>query len=112
MAVTHTTDALLVLEIASHHSVILKYHTDDCGEPCTQLLPIYEELSEEKRYTNIVFLRINADDNPVAKEYILKKKQPIITLYHKGRLLESTTIGTKEEMISLLDVLKKQSSKT
>ena len=111
MPVTHTTDAHLVLEIAKHESVILKYHTADCGEPCTQLLEVYENLSNKDQYRNIVFLRIDANENPVAKQYILKKKQPIVTIYYKGRLLESKTIGTGEEMIDLLNVLVKKKNK-
>jgi hypothetical protein len=108
MAVTHTTDAHLVLEIASHRSVILKYHTDDCGTPCDELLHIYEDLSDQKKYADIVFLRIDADENPVAKKFILQKKQPIITLYHKGLLLTSRNVGTKEEIIELLEVILKK----
>ncbi len=111
MPVTHTTDSLLVLEIASHDFVILKYHTEDCGEPCTELLSIYEELSDDPSYKDIVFLRIHANDNPIAKKYILEKKQPIITIYYKGRLLESKTIGTKEKMIELLNRLKEKQLK-
>src|SRR5688572_5680526 len=105
MAVTHTTDAHLVLEIASHQSVILKYHTDDCGETCKRLLPIYEALSHQKEYADIVFLRIDADENPVAKKFILLKKQPIVSLYHKGRLLETKHVGSEAEMVELLEVI-------
>ncbi len=105
MAVTHTTDAHLVLEIASHPSVILKYHTDDCGETCKKLLPIYEALSGQKKYADIVFLRIDADENPVAKKFILKKKQPIVSLYHKGRLIETEYVGSEAELVKLLEVI-------
>ncbi len=111
MAVTHTTDAHLVLEIASHPSVILKYHTDDCGEPCINLLHEYEALSDKIKYNHIVFLRIDADDNPIAKKFILQKKQPIVTLYHKGRLLESRHVSTADEMKELLEVLLKKQTK-
>ena|SRR5688572_25268016 len=112
MAVTHTTDAHLVLEIASHPSVILKYHTDDCGEDCKVLLPIYEALSDQKKYADIVFLRIDADENPVAKKFILQKRQPILSLYHKGRLLETKYVGTEIEIVELLEIiLKKRSGK-
>jgi thioredoxin 1 len=105
MAVTQTTDALLLVEIADNDCVILKYHTDECGEPCNQLVPVYHKLSDETRYKDIQFLQINADSNPVAKRFILDKKAPIITIYFKGRLLESKTVNTEEEMENLLQLL-------
>lgn len=111
MAVTHTTDAHLVLEIASHRSVILKYHTDACGDTCKALLPIYEALSGQKKYADIVFLRIDAEENPVAKKFILQKKQPIVSLYHKGRLLESKHVGSEAEIVELLEIILKKEMK-
>ena len=105
MAVNQTTDALLLVEIANNDCVILKYHTDECGEPCNELVPVFQKLSEESRFKDITFLQINADNNPVAKHYILNKKAPIITVYYKGRLLESKTVNTETEMVNLLQVL-------
>ena len=54
---------------------------------------------------NIVFLVIDADNNPVAKRRILDKKQPVITIYHKGKLLDSRHASTKEGVKVLLEEL-------
>ena len=105
MAVTITTDSFLFLQVAENDRVILKYHTNDCGAPCKNFIPIYEELSEDPLYKKVVFLTIDADDNPVAKRRILDKKQPVITLYYKGSLLDSRHASTKEGVIELLEEL-------
>ena len=105
MAVTETTDSFLFLQVAENERVILKYHTDDCGEACVNFRPIYKELSEDPRYKNIVFLVINADENPMAKKRILDKSQPVITIYLKGRLLDSRHASTKEGVVTLLEEL-------
>ncbi len=105
MSVTQTTDIDLLVETAKNPCVILKYHTDECGEPCNKLIPVFEQLSNEGRYDSIVFLRINADNNPVAKNFILNKQAPIVTVYHNGRLLESRSADNKEEMVQMLDLL-------
>ena len=105
MAVTKTTDSFLFLQVAENDLVILKYHTDDCGEACINFRPVYKELSEDPHYKNIVFLVINADDNPMAKKRILDKKQPVITIYSKGKLLDSRHTSTKEGVESLLEDL-------
>ena len=105
MAVTETSDAFLFLQVAGNDRVILKYHTEDCGEACANFRPVYKELSEDPQYKSIVFLVIDADENPRAKQRILDKKQPVITMYLKGKLLDSRHASTKEGVIVLLEEL-------
>ena len=105
MAVTETSDAFLFLQVAENDRVILKYHTEDCGEACINFRPIYKELSEDPQYKSIVFLVIDADQNPIAKKRILAKNQPVITMYLKGRLLDSRHASTKDGVIVLLEEL-------
>ncbi|MGZ5245301.1 MAG: thioredoxin domain-containing protein, partial [Bacteroidia bacterium] len=64
MAVKETSDDNLIFELIEHPRVILKYHTDTCGEICRKLKVVFEELSNSKDYKDITFLRINADNNP------------------------------------------------
>lgn len=105
MAVRETTDAYLFLQVAENDLVILKYHTDDCGDICVKFIPIYKELSEDPKYKDVVFLTINAEDNPKAKQRILEKNQPVITIYSKGRLLDSRHASNKEGVEILLQEL-------
>jgi thioredoxin 1 len=105
MAVSETTDAFLFLQVAENDLVILKYHTDDCGRVCMDFIPIYEELSNDSRYSKVIFLTINAENNPVAKRRILDRQQPVITIYSKGRLLDSRHTATKEGVEALLQEL-------
>ncbi|MES2568092.1 MAG: thioredoxin family protein [Bacteroidota bacterium] len=107
MPVTETTDAYLFLQVAENDRVILKYHTNDCAEPCINFIPIFEDLSNDIAYKKIVFLVIDADNNPKAKERILNKNQPVITIYHKGQLLDSRHASTKEGVQELLEELLK-----
>lgn len=105
MSVKNTTDTLLLLEVAEHEMVILKYHTDDCGEPCTKFVPVFDNLSDSERYKDIVFLRIDAESNPVAKKFILRRGAPLLTIYRDGRLITSRYITTEAEIIDLLEML-------
>jgi len=102
MAVQETTDAFLFLQVAENDLVILKYHTDDCGAACIEFVPIYLEISEDARYKDIIFLTINAENNPVARRRVLDKKQPVITIYSKGRLLDSRHANSREGVEELL----------
>lgn len=105
MAVTETSDKLLIFELIDNERVILKYHTDHCGIPCQRLKPVYEKLSDAKKYKGIAFFRINADDNPAALKVIETKKQPVMNIYYKGALLECRTVKNRARMIDMLDIL-------
>ncbi|MCD6019581.1 MAG: thioredoxin [Bacteroidetes bacterium] len=107
MPVTETSDAYLFLQVAQNDRVILKYHTDDCGEACINFIPVFEELSNDVTYKDVIFLVIDADDNPKAKERILDKRQPVITLYFKGQLKDSRHVSSKEGVEVLLQELLK-----
>lgn len=110
MAVIQTTDSNLLFEVATHERVVLKYHSDTCGDPCVELKPFYEELALDKKYEGISFYRINADSNPVALKLIHARKEPLMTIYHKGILMECTTVDSRKKMIGLLEKLLSMSS--
>jgi hypothetical protein len=105
MPVHETTDAYLFLQVAENDHVILKYHTDDCGAACIEFIPVYEKVSNDPRYSKVVFLTIDAEANPVAKKRILAKRQPVVTIYSKGRLLDSRHTNTQEGIEGLLGIL-------
>ena len=107
MAVIETSDSFLFLQVAENDRVILKYHTDQCGDPCIKFIPVYEKLSRDAKYKDVIFLVIDADNNPMAKKRILDKKQPVVTIYYKGKLLDSRHASTKEGVEGLLEELLK-----
>lgn len=105
MAVIETSDVNLIFDILKNQRVVLKYHTDSCGELCLKLKVIFDELSGHEEFSGIKFLRINADDNPIAAKHIREKKQPIMNIYYNGDLIECRTVGTKERIKELLEKL-------
>ncbi|MGZ3904305.1 MAG: thioredoxin family protein [Bacteroidia bacterium] len=108
MAVIETSDSFLFLQVSENDRVILKYHTEACGDPCIKFIPVFRELSEDVKYKDIIFLVIDADDNPKAKKHILDKKQPVITIYFKGKLLDSRHTSSREGVEELLEELLKR----
>ena len=107
MAVIETSDQQLIFDLLEYKRVILKFHNDACGKVCQELKIVYEELSEEKAYKGITFLRLNGDDNPIAKKYLEEKKQPIMNIYLDGVLIECRTVGSRQLIEKLLDKLLK-----
>jgi thioredoxin 1 len=105
MAVIEINDSELLINIARAPFAVLKYHTDEGGESCINFVSIFTELSKEPKYQGVTFLRINADNHPIAKKYILSNQTPVITIYRSGRLIKTAQTSSKKEIQSILDSL-------
>ncbi|MGZ5245300.1 MAG: thioredoxin family protein [Bacteroidia bacterium] len=83
--------------------VIVKFHTEEDCPVCVQMMPVFERLSNE--YQNITFVRMNADDNPIAKKLINKEKTPFIGIYKEGLLVECGLVSTENALVTMLNRL-------
>jgi thiol-disulfide isomerase/thioredoxin len=82
----------------------VKYTSPTC-DICKSLSPGYEELSERKEYSNILFLRIDSGENPTAKQFLAEQATPLIVVYHKGVVIKAGSVATVGDMTALLDEL-------
>jgi len=114
MAIIIGTDEDLRQVTFNHPFVAVKYHNDNYPI-CKELYPIYEKLSQQKKYHDITFVRVAAEENPVAQKLIEKDVYSFMAIYKKGLLLESRTISSeqdiKELLAKLLEVIKAPSMK-
>ena len=106
MAIVNINDDELRQQIFENSCVIVKYHTENCPI-CKQLTPVYERLSEDPQYKGIEFIRMNADENPVAKMFVKEQNIPFVAIYKDGLLLECRTLETEEQLRSILNRLKR-----
>ncbi len=83
--------------------VIVKFDTEDDCAVCEEIAPVFERLSDD--YKNITFVRMNADDNPVAKKLIIKEKKPFIGIYKEGLLVECGLVSTENALSIMLNKL-------
>jgi hypothetical protein len=105
MSVLETNDPDLLRHVGDNKQVILKYHSDSCGEECKKIIAMFKTLSDEEEYKNIVFLRINSENNPTAKLYLEGKKTCIVSIYNNGRLLDSKYAASRKQVEELLGKL-------
>lgn len=106
MAIINTTDDGLRKLIFEHECVIVKYHSLNCPI-CERLVPVYENLSESEEYEGIIFVRMNANENPVAQLFVKEQTMPFTSVYKDGFLVECRTVQTERELKNILDKLKK-----
>ena len=69
------------------------------------VLRTHYRYADDLRYEAIVFLRLNADENPVARKMMPDKEALFFATCCQGRLLECDALTSETEVIAQLDRL-------
>ncbi|SNR32422.1 MULTISPECIES: thioredoxin family protein [Hymenobacter] len=104
MRVIDTNDTGLRTLIHDYPRVVAKFTSANCAI-CELLAPPFEKFSADARYQTTAFLRLDADENPVARKLMDTKVAPFFVTYCRGRLMECNTLNTEEEVQAMLDSL-------
>jgi hypothetical protein len=106
MPIQDTNDEGLRLLIFDYPKAIVKFTKKDCVV-CERMGKTYQLLSEQKEYNNILFLRMDASENPVSSQEVHLSGTPFFAIYRKGKLEECRLISDAEELKEMLDQLQK-----
>ena len=104
MGIIETNDAGL-RQLAHAHSKALAMFTALNCAICEQLRPIYELFATNKAYAGIAFLRLDAGQNPVAKQLMDQQAAPFFVSYCQGRLVHCDTLYTEQQLRAQLNAL-------
>ncbi|GGG42737.1 thioredoxin family protein [Hymenobacter glacieicola] len=101
MKVIDTNDEGLRTLIHDYPRVLAKFTSENCAV-CDLLAPPFEQFSVDSRFLTTVFLRLDADENPVARKMMDAKVAPFFVAYCRGRLVECDTLRTEQEVLTML----------
>ena len=104
MKIKDTNDAGLRTLIHDFPKVLAKFTSTNCAT-CALLAPPFEKFSLNPAYESVAFLRLNADQNPVAKKIMEERVAPFFVAYCRGRLIECDMLTTEADVRALLDRL-------
>jgi thiol-disulfide isomerase/thioredoxin len=74
MSVIKSTDADFKELINKNEKVVVKYYADWCGS-CRLFSPKYNRLANDEKFAGIIFLDVNAEQNPEARKIAAKRKR-------------------------------------
>ncbi|MFC7668641.1 thioredoxin domain-containing protein [Hymenobacter humi] len=110
-AVIDTNDEGLRRYTHDRLKVFAKFTAEDCAT-CGLLAPGFRKVADDQAYQGILFVRLNSDENPVAKLMMAQREAPFFVSYCQGRLLECETCDTPAAMVAQLDRLRAFKSHT
>jgi thiol-disulfide isomerase/thioredoxin len=104
MAILTANDANFSEMLKSNENVIVKYYADWCGS-CKLFAPKYRRLAENESYSKVVFLDVNAEENPEARKLAGVDNLPFFAIFKNGKLLKGYSTSKEENVVELLNLL-------
>ena len=105
MSVQLSNDADFLEILKSREKVVVKFYADWCGS-CKLFAPKFRRLSDQEQYSDILFLDINAEENPEARKLAGVDNLPFFAGFKTGFLTEGVSTSKEETVTALLDKLK------
>ena len=100
MAVLDANDSNFETILQENEKVVVKYYADWCGN-CKLFAPKYKRVSNEENNSQLVFLDVDAEKNPLARKMAGVNNLPFLAVFQNGQLIEGDA-SRKEEYLRTL----------
>ncbi len=100
MAVLDANDSNFETILQENEKVVVKYYADWCGN-CKLFAPKYKRVSNEENNSQLVFLDVDAEKNPLARKMAGVNNLPFLAVFQNGQLIEGDA-SSKEEYLRTL----------
>ncbi len=104
MAVELVTDNEFESKIKENNKVVVKYFADWCGS-CRLFAPKYKRISNDEKYSGLIFLDVNAEKNPEARKAAGVSSLPYFAIFENGELVDGVATNKEEAVVSLIEKL-------
>jgi thioredoxin 1 len=104
MCVFSTNDIDFIKSLKKNNLVIVNFFADWCMS-CRIIDKVFIKLSEDKKYKNVVFLKMNAEKNPIARNIVAVDSLPFFSVFKKGVLIKSTSTSKEKIIKELIEFL-------
>jgi thioredoxin 1 len=104
MAVTLANDGTFPELLKSHRKVVVKYYADWCGS-CRLFAPKYKRMSDDERFKDVLFLEINAEENPQARDQAGVNNLPFFAVFKDGQLVKGDFTAKEETVVGMIESL-------
>ena len=102
MSVTECVDKDFSDSLSANDKVVVKYFANWCGS-CKLFSPKYKRLSNDDRFSDVAFLDVNAEDNPVARKLGGVDNLPFFAVFKNGELVEGVATSKEDKLVEMLN---------
>ncbi|CAI8232631.1 MAG: Thioredoxin-like protein [Bacteroidia bacterium] len=102
MSVIECVDKDFSDSLSANDKVVVKYFANWCGS-CKLFSPKYKRLSNDDRFSDVVFLDVNAEDNPVARKLGGVDNLPFFAVFKNGELVEGVATSKEDKLVEMLN---------
>jgi thioredoxin 1 len=104
MSVIECVDRDFNEALKSNEKVVVKYLANWCGS-CKLFSPKFKRLSNDDRFSSVVFLDVNAEDNPIARRLGGVDNLPFFAVFKNGELVEGVATSKEDKLIEMLNLI-------
>jgi thioredoxin 1 len=104
MAVITSNDGAFEDDLKNNKKVVVKYYADWCGS-CRLFSPKFRRLSEDERFSDISFLDVDAEHNPLARKMAGVDTLPFFATFRNGELVEAKSTTKEDSFTTMLESL-------
>jgi len=104
MAVALLTDADFISQL-ENKKVVVKYFADWCGN-CKLFAPKFRRMSENPEFEGVLFVDVNAEQNPEARSMAGVDNLPFFATFKNGELVAGTATSKEEVVTEMIVNLK------
>jgi thiol-disulfide isomerase/thioredoxin len=105
MAVVTASDSDFDTQLAQNPRVVVKYYADWCGN-CRLFSPKFRRLSDAPENEGILFLDVNAEENPAARKLAGVTNLPFFATFRNGALVAGQATSKEENLNQMLEELR------
>ena len=102
MAVTLSTDQDFKTLVESNDKVVVKYFADWCGQ-CKLFSPKFKRLSNDERFEGVVFIDIDAEKNPEARQMAEVNNLPFFATFKNGALADGNATSKEDKVVEMIE---------
>lgn len=101
MAVIQVDDKEFNSQIKDNQRVVVKYFANWCGS-CKLFAPKYKRVSNEDENDGVIFLEVNAEENPEARKKAQVDNLPFLAAFKNGELVDGSASNKEEYLRDLI----------
>lgn len=91
--------------LKEYDKVIVKYYADWCGS-CKLFAPKFRRLSTKEAFEDVKFIKVNAEQNELARKKAGVDNLPYFAVFKNGKLLEGSATSKEDVVVGLINKLK------